>query len=236
MGSMNRYIAEAAGAALLVFFGVGGAVFALSQIGTLGVALAFGLALLALLYAIGPVSGAHVNPAVTVGFLVARRITPVEAGVYIVAQVIGAFAGMAVVRLVAALGGVTMQVNGANSYGERINWAGAFLLEVILTFLLVLVWLMVTRGNDVYGFDGLAIGLTLVLVHLVGIPLTGTSVNPARSIGAALFSGSHALSQVWLFILAPLVGGALAALAERALRTSATRTPNEPSPDVRTPR
>jgi aquaporin Z len=236
MDAMNRYIAEAAGTALLVFFGVGGAVFALQQIGTLGVALAFGLSLLVLLYALGPVSGAHLNPAVTVGFLVARRFTPVEAGVYIVAQVVGAFLGMAVLRLVAAVGGVTMQVNGANSYGERINWGGAFLLEVILTFLLVLVWLMVTRGNDVYGFDGLAIGLTLVLTHLVAIPLTGASVNPARSIGAALFSGSTALAQLWVFILAPLVGGALAALAERALRTSATRTPNEPSPDVRSPR
>lgn len=228
---MKRYIAEATGTALLVFFGVGSAVFALAQIGALGVALAFGLVLLALLYAIGPVSGSHVNPAVTLGFLVARRITPVEAGVYIVAQVIGGFIGMAVIRAVAAAGGATMQVNGANSYGQRINAGGAFLLEVIMTFMLVLVWLMVTRGNDVYGFDGLAIGLTLALVHLVGITMTGTSVNPARSIGAALWSGATALSQLWLFIVAPLVGGALAGLAEPLLRASALRTPNEPSPD-----
>jgi len=233
---MNRYIAEAAGTALLVFFGVGAAVFGLAQIGTLGVALAFGLVLLTLLYAIGPVSGAHLNPAVTVGFLVARRITATEAGVYIIAQVIGGFIGMGVIRLISTAGGVEMQVNGANSYGERINVGGAFLLEVIMTFMLVLVWLMVTRGNDVYAFDGLAIGLTLALVHLIGIPLTGTSVNPARSIGPALFGGSTALSQVWLFIVAPLVGGVLAALTEQSLRTSSLRTPNEPAPEVRSPR
>ncbi|GLZ08633.1 aquaporin [Actinomadura sp. NBRC 104412] len=233
---MNRYIAEAAGTALLVFFGVGAAVFGLAQIGTLGVALAFGLVLLTLLYAIGPVSGAHLNPAVTVGFLVARRISATEAGVYIVAQVIGGFIGMGVIRLISTAGAVEMQVNGANSYGERINVGGAFLLEVIMTFMLVLVWLMVTRGNDVYAFDGLAIGLTLALVHLIGIPLTGTSVNPARSIGPALFGGSTALSQVWLFIVAPLVGGVLAALTEQSLRTSSLRTPNEPAPEVRSPR
>ncbi|MFF5258437.1 MIP/aquaporin family protein [Actinomadura viridis] len=225
---MNRYIAEGAGTALLVFLGVGGAVFGLAQLGAVGVALAFGLALLALAYAIGPVSGCHVNPAVTVGMLLARRITPVEAGVYVVAQVAGGIVGMGVIRLVAAAGGVTMQVNGANGYGERINAAGAFLLEVILTFMLVLVYLMVTRRNEVYGFDGLAIGLTLALVTLVGITLTGTSVNPARSIGPAVFGGWTALSQVWLFILAPLVGGALAALVPPLLREPETPTANEP--------
>jgi len=235
MGSMNRYLAEAVGTALLVFFGVGSAVFALAQIGTLGVALAFGLVLLALLYAFGPVSGAHLNPAVTLGFLAARRISVVDAGVYIVAQVIGGLVGMGVIRMVTAAGGVDMQVNGANSYGERINLGGAFLLEVILTFTLVLVWLMVTRGNDVYGFDGIAIGLTLAMVHLIGIPLTGTSVNPARSIGPAVFGGSSPLSQVWLFIVAPLVGGVLAALAEQFLRTSRLRTPNEPAQETRAP-
>jgi len=226
---MNRYIAEGVGTALLVFLAVGSAVFGLAQIGTLGVALAFGFVLLGLAYAIGPVSGAHVNPAITLGMLVARRISPVEAGVYIVAQVLGGIVGMALVRLIAAVGGVTMQVNGANSYGEKINAGGAFILEALLTFMLVLVYLMVTRRNDVYGFDGLAIGLTLGLVHLVGIPMTGTSVNPARSIGPALFSGATAMSQLWLFILAPLVGGALAALAEPFLRTSERRTPNEPA-------
>ncbi|MFI0351879.1 aquaporin [Actinomadura sp. 9N407] len=226
---MNRYMAEAAGTALLVFFAVGSAVFGLAEIGTLGVALAFGLVLLALAYAIGPVSGSHVNPAVTVGMLLAKRITPVEAGVYIVAQVVGGIVGMAVIRLIAGLGNTTMQVNGANSYGEKINAGGAFILEVVLTFMLVLVVLMVTRRNDVYGFDGLAIGLTLALVHLVGIPLTGTSVNPARSIGPALFGGWHSMAQLWLFIIAPLIGGVLAALAEPYLRASTARTPNEPN-------
>jgi aquaporin Z len=225
---MSRYIAEAAGTALLVFFAVGSAVFGLAEIGTLGVALAFGLVLLALAYAIGPVSGSHVNPAVTVGMLLAKRITPVEAGVYIVAQVLGGIVGMALIRLIAGLGNATMQVNGANSYGEKINAGGAFILEVVLTFMLVLVVLMVTSRNDVYGFDGLAIGLTLALCHLVGIPLTGTSVNPARSIGPALFGGTHAMAQLWLFIIAPLIGGVLAALAEPYLRARRDMTPNEP--------
>jgi aquaporin Z len=228
--SMNRYIAEGAGTALLVFMAVGSAVFGLAQIGTLGVALAFAFVLLGLAYAIGPVSGAHVNPAVTLGMLVARRISPVEAGVYIAAQVVGGIVGMALIRLVAAVGGATMQVNGANSYGEKINAGGAFILEVLLTFMLVLVFLMVTRRNDVFGFDGLAYGLTLGLVHLIGIPLTGTSVNPARSIGPALFGGTTPMAQLWLFILAPLIGGVLAALAEPYLRTFKERTPNEPAP------
>ncbi|GAA2434803.1 MIP family channel protein [Actinomadura vinacea] len=229
---MKRYIAEGAGTALLVFLAVGSAVFGLAQIGALGVALAFGLVLAALAYAIGPVSGAHVNPATTVGMLVARRITATEAGVYIVAQVVGGIVGMALIRLVAAVGGATMQVNGANSYGEKINAAGAFLLETIMTFTLVLVMLMVTRRNDVYGFDGLAVGLTLSLVSLLGIPLTGASVNPARSIGPALFGGATTMAQLWLFIIAPLLGGALAALAEPFMRTFPDRTPNEPSPDL----
>lgn len=228
---MNKYIAEALGTAILVFFAVGSAVFGFAGIGMVGIALAFGFVLLGLAYAIGPVSGCHVNPAVTLGMLVARRISPADAGAYVVAQVIGGIAGAALIKLVVKMGDVrTHGVTGANAYGKGagINGGGAFVLEIVMTFLLVFVVLMVTRRNDLYGFDGLAIGLTLGVIHLVGIPLDGTSVNPARSIGPALFAGAHAVGQLWLFIIAPLIGGVVAAVVERAIRPVETRTPNEP--------
>lgn len=225
--AVSRYLAEFLGTAVLVFFAVGSAVFGIGQIGALGVALAFGLVLLGLAYAIGPISGCHVNPAVTLGMLAARRISPAEAGAYMVAQVLGGIAGYGLIKLIVSIGDVRMEVPGTNLYGLKINGGGAFLLEVILTFLLVFVVLMVTRRNDVYGFDGLAIGLTLALIHLVGIPLTGTSVNPARSIGPALFQGGEALHQLWLFILAPLVGGLIAAGVEMVIRPVPQSTPNE---------
>lgn len=225
--AINRYLAEFLGTAALVFFAVGSAVFGIGQIGALGVALAFGLVLLGLAYAIGPISGCHINPAVTLGMLVGRRITPVEAGAYMVAQVIGGIAGYGLIKLIVSVGDVRMEVPGTNMYGVRINAGGAFILEMILTFLLVFVVLMVTRRNDVYGFDGMAIGLTLALIHLVGIPLTGTSVNPARSIGPALFQGGEALSQLWLFIVAPLAGGIIAAAVEMVVRPVPQPTPNE---------
>lgn len=231
---MDRYIAELAGTAILVFFAVGSAVFGMSQIGVLGVALAFGLVLLGLAYAIGPVSGSHVNPAITLAMLVARRITPAEAGAYVVAQVAGGILGMALIKLVSSVGEVRMQVDGANGYGKTINMPGAFILEVLLTFLLVFVGLMVTRRTDVKGIDGLAIGLTLGLVHLIGIPLTGTSVNPARSIGPALFAGGEALSQLWLFIIAPLVGALVAVAVQLAVLPADRLTPAG-DPATRTP-
>jgi aquaporin Z len=219
-------LAEGLGTALLVFFGVGTATlsFGFHMTGTsvaAGVvltALAFGLVLMALVYSIGPVSGCHVNPAVTIGFLAAGRISPVQAIGYWVAQLVGGIGGAA------ALYGIfhsspryTSSTGlGANGYGSASMigasaW-GVFLAEVILTTLFVFVILAVTRTVKNATVAGLAIGLTLTLVHVVGIPVDGTSVNPARSLGAAIFAGGGALGQVWVFIVAPLVGGALAAV------------------------
>ncbi|MBY8882532.1 MIP family channel protein [Actinacidiphila acidipaludis] len=228
---------EFLGTLLLVFFAVGSAVLSGEYIGTLGIALAFGFVLLALCYAIGPISGSHVNPAVTLGMLVAGRIDLRRAVEYWVAQMLGGIAGAALLLLVAKqVPGLKVHgAFGTNGYGYRsavgINIFGAFVAELILTFLLVFVWLAVTHRLAVVGFDGLPIGLALAVIHLVGIPLTGTGVNPARSFGPAVFAGSPALSQVWLFLVAPLAGGALAAVvhelthpaltALRAARTAA---------------
>ncbi|MGY1804540.1 MIP/aquaporin family protein [Blastococcus sp. SYSU D00922] len=216
--------AEFLGTALLVVVAVGSAVVGIDAIGPLGVALAFGLILLALAYAIGPVSGCHVNPAVTLGVLLSKGMTIREAAGYWVAQFAGGIAGAAVLQLLTSgFGDVTDQTGtlGANDYGLTISLGGAFLVEALLTFVFVAVILMVTGKAATPGFAGLAIGLTLAAVHLVGIPLTGTSVNPARSLGPALFAGGDPLAHVWLFILAPLVGAAIAVLAVRAVSAPA---------------
>jgi aquaporin Z len=213
--------AEFLGTLLLVFFGVGAAALSSEFIGTLGVGLTFGFVLLALAYTIGPISGAHVNPAVTLGMLLARRMDVNTAVRYWIAQFVGAIVGGALLLLVAAqvpglkIGGSF----GTNGFGDRsavrINLGGAFVAELLLTLLLVYVYLSVTRKIAVVGFAGLPIGLTLAVVHLMGIPLTGASVNPARSLGPAVYAGGPALAQLWLFIVAPLIGGALAAIVHR---------------------
>jgi aquaporin Z len=219
---------EFLGTLLLVFFAVGAAVLSGEYIGTLGIALAFGFVMLALAYAIGPVSGSHVNPAVTLGMLVAGRITVRTAVEYWIAQVLGGIAGAALLLLVAKQvpGLETHGAFGTNGYGYRsavgISIFGAFVAEVILTFLLVFVMLAVTHRIAVVGFDGLPIGLALAAVHLIGIPLTGTSVNPARSLGPALFAGSPALTQLWLFLVAPLVGGILGAVVHELTHPALT--------------
>jgi aquaporin Z len=208
-------VAEFLGTALLVLVGVGAAVTGVKTGGTIVVALAFGLALLALAYALGPVSGCHVNPAVTLGVLLSRGITLSEAAGYWVAQFAGGIAGAAVLKLlVSGFGDVHDETGalGANDYGVTISLGGAFVLEGLLTFVFVTVILLVTGRAAAPGFAGLAIGLTLAAVHLVAIPLTGTSVNPARSLGPALFAGGLPLRHVWLFIVAPLAGAILAAL------------------------
>jgi aquaporin Z len=212
--------AEFVGTALLVFLAVGSAVGGIRAIGAFGVALAFGLVLLALAYAIGPISGCHINPAVTLGVLLSRGMTATEAGCYWIAQLAGGIVGAALLKLMTSgFGDVTDQTGtlGANNWGATINGRGAFLLEVLLTFVLVAVVLLVTGKVAAPGFAGLAIGLTLTAVHLIGIPLDGTSVNPARSLGPALFAGGEPLAHVWLFLLAPMIGGALAVVAVRAV-------------------
>lgn len=231
---MRRYVAEGLGTFVLVLGGVGTAVLAGNVVGRLGVALAFGLSLLLLVYVIGPVSGCHVNPAVTLGLLVARRIEPVHAAVYVVAQCAGGILAAATIWLVASTqangyspdaGPVPLSPGapwlGANGYGAHsvfgFSQGGAFLIEVLLTGLLVFVVLGATDVRAPQGFAGIAIGFTLALVHLIAIPIDNTSVNPARSLGPAVFVGDWALSQLWLFIVAPLVGAVLAAGAHLAL-------------------
>ncbi|MDO8732507.1 MAG: MIP family channel protein [Actinomycetota bacterium] len=233
----RKLIAEAMGTFLLVFLAVGAAVFGISHKvgvgeggpgnGIVGVALAFGLVLLGIAYAFGPVSGAHVNPAVTLGMLLGRRMPAGEAVAYWVAQFAGAIAAGAMLKLFVSSFGVTDYTGGlgTNSYDNgNIDMGGAFLLEVILTAAFVLVILLVTERVAAPGFAGIAIGLTLTLVHLVGIPLDGTSVNPARSLGPALFAGGEAMSQVWLFIVAPLVGSVVAVIIWMITRTPAPET------------
>jgi aquaporin Z len=225
---VRRDVAEAVGTFMLVFFAVGSAVVGIDQIGPVGVAFAFGFVLLALAYVLGPISGCHVNPAVTLGVLLTRGISARDAAAYVVAQILGAIVAAGLLRLLVEAGDVTDRTGalGSNGWGATVNGFGAFYIEVLLTFALVFVVLLATRHDVAPGFAGLAIGLTLTVVHLVGIPLTGTSVNPARSIGPALFAGGEALEQLWLFILAPLVGAVLAVAVARLL-PSTVRTPVE---------
>jgi aquaporin Z len=215
----RRFIAEFIGTFLLVFLAVGSAVTGIAQqsipgSGVLGVAIAFGFVLIFVAYAFGPVSGAHVNPAVTLGMFISRKIDATAAGVHVVAQVLGAILGGACLKLLVSKFDVVDQTGGlgTNGYGTHISAGGAFFIEVVLTAAFVLVILLVTDKAATAGAAGLAIGAALTVVHLVAIPLDGTSVNPARSFGPALFEGGTALSQVWLFIVAPLIGGALAAV------------------------
>ncbi|SBT52615.1 MIP/aquaporin family protein [Micromonospora auratinigra] len=214
MDDIRRYAAEFLGALLLVFFGVGSSVAARVEGGVVVVALAFGFVMLALVYTIGPLSGSHVNPAVTLGVLLSGKISVVGAVAYWIAQFAGATVAAFLLWILTRWGDVVDQtgVLGTNGYGKHINLLGTAVLEIVLTFLFVLVVLVVTSWAEHSRFAGLAIGLALAAAHLVGITLDGTSVNPARSFGPALFEGGSALRQLWAFIVFPLVGGALAAL------------------------
>lgn len=241
-------LAELVGTAALVFFAVGVATlmfgFKFSGLstaaGVVTTALAFGFVLAALVYAIGPVSGCHVNPAVTMAFWLSRKMTFVDAVGYWVAQVIGGICGAALLYGVFNLSGRYRQRFGlgTNGYGAhsliRIDASGAFLFEVIITFLFVFVILAATRTVENATVAGLVIGVTLAMVHLLGITVDGTSVNPARSLGPALIVGGAALHQVWVFILAPLAGGAMAAVVFRALYPGGESEPAaEPAPELR---
>jgi aquaporin Z len=214
MEETRRYLAEFLGTLLLVFFGVGSAVAARVEGGVVVVALAFGFIMLVLVYTIGPLSGSHVNPAVTLGALLFGKISVLGAVAYWIAQFAGATVASFVLWALTRWGGVEDQTGalGANGYGAHINRSGAAVLEIVLTFLFVLVVLVVTSRTEDPGVAGVAIGLALAVTHLVGVTLDGTSVNPARSFGPAIFEGGAALRQLWLFIVFPLLGGALAAL------------------------
>ena len=213
---MKKYLAEMVGTFVLTLLGCGAAVSLNCGVDTasvVGTACAFGLAVVAMAYAIGGISGCHINPAITLGCLLTKRISGKDAGMYMIFQVIGACIAAAVLYLMVSTdqslaGGTT---TGANSCGAHGVTCG-LIVEIILTMIFVLVVLGATDAKKGAGnFAGLAIGLSLILIHLVGIHYTGTSVNPARSIGPALFEGGQALSELWVFIVGPFVGAALAA-------------------------
>lgn len=211
---MKKYLAEAIGTMVLVLLGCGSAVFnggCATTAQVLTVAFAFGLSVVAMAYTIGSISGCHINPAITLGCMISGRMGVKEGVGYMISQVVGAIVGSAIIFVLLQGIEVTATTTGANGY--TCSTLTAFLAEAIFTFIFVLVVLGVTdanKGNS--SLAGLAIGLTLVLIHIVCIPITGTSVNPARSIGPALFEGGQALSQLWLFIVAPFVGAAIAAI------------------------
>lgn len=213
---MKKYLAEMVGTMVLTLLGCGAAVSlncGVDAASVVGTAVAFGLAVVAMAYTIGGISGCHINPAITLGCYLTKRIECKDAIMYMVFQVIGAIIGAAILYALTSTdqllaGGTT---TGANSCGEHGVVVG-LIAEVVLTAIFVLVVLGTTDSKKGAGsFAGLAIGLSLILIHLVGIHYTGTSVNPARSIGPALFEGGQALSDLWVFIVAPFVGAAIAA-------------------------
>ena len=216
---MKKYVSEFVGTFALTFLACGVAVVVgcSTPAGVVATALAFGLVIVAMAYSIGNVSGCHINPAVSLAMLITKRISAKDFWGYIVSQCLGAFAGSLVLGYI--LG--DFSALGANGFGStlangnEVTAVVAFLTEVILTFFFVLTILGVTSKKENGSVAGIVIGLTLVLVHLIGIGITGTSVNPARSLAPAIIQGGEATRQVWVFILAPLVGGALAALFHR---------------------
>ena len=228
---MKKYLAEAIGTFTLVFFGCGTAVVCGGftggteggYLGVVAIALAFGLAIVASAYAIGPVSGCHVNPAVSLSMLLTKRLSTADFVGYVIAQVVGALAGSALLKFV-VLSSTKLSLEGglgqngfaaASGLGLALN--GALIVEIVLTFVFILTILSVTSSDKTSHIAGIVIGLTLTFVHIIGIPLTGTSVNPARSLAPALFLGGTALSQVWVFIVAPFAGAFLAAIVCKVL-------------------
>jgi aquaporin Z len=224
MSDTKKYLAELLGTFVLVLFGTGSAVIAGKTIGVLGIALAFGIAVLVMVYAIGAISGCHINPAITLAMLANGKIGGKDAALYILAQCIGAVIASAL--LLAVMTGNPSYVLatdglGQNGYGSAspggFSLLSGLIAEVVLTFIFIMVIFGATSKAAPAGFAGIAIGLSLTTVHLVGIQITGTSVNPARSLGPALIAGGTALSQLWLFIVAPVIGGLLAAVAAKYL-------------------
>jgi aquaporin Z len=219
---MKKPLAEFIGTFTLVLFGCGAAVIAGADIGLTGISFAFGLALIGMAYGIGPVSGCHINPAVTLGVVASGRMGVGEAIPYMIAQVAGAIAGAFVLFMIASgKADYSVAENGLGQNGWGAGYLGeytmiaAFIFEVVATFLFVVVILGATGDHAPAQFAGLAIGLALVVIHLVGINVTGVSVNPARSIGPALFAGGTAIAQLWLFIVAPIIGAVVAGILFR---------------------
>jgi aquaporin Z len=220
---MKKYFAEVIGTMVLVFMGCGAAVVLGAGVGAghLPVALAFGLSIVAMAYVIGNVSGCHINPAVSLGALLDKRIKVVEFCGYVLSQIIGATIGAGLLLVMVEVFGVHDHTGslGSNEVANAGGIGGGLFVEIILTFIFVLTILGVTADKNKGNVAGIVIGLTLAFVHIVGIPLTGTSVNPARSIGPAILSGGQPLTDLWVFIVGPLAGATLAALVYRALKT-----------------
>lgn len=224
---LSKFLAEMIGTMVLVLMGCGSAVIAgadgATGVGMLGISFAFGLSVVAMAYAIGHISGCHINPAISLGMVVAGRMKLGEALYYMIAQVVGALIGAGLLYLIASgKGGYDIAANGLGQNGyndlspQHYNMQAGLLAEVVFTFIFLLVIFGSTSTKNIHGgFAGLAIGLSLVLIHITGIPVTGVSVNPARSIGPAVFVGGEALSQLWLFIIAPFAGALLAAVVWR---------------------
>ena len=216
---MKKYVAEFVGTLVLVLFGCGTAMITEGNI--VATALAFGLSIVAMAYVIGNISGCHVNPAVSLAMLLDKRMSLHDFICYVVAQVVGALCGSGILYVILSKSVITTVNLGANGYGNLssigISLGGAILTEIILTFVFVYTILGVTADKNKTQVAGIVIGLTLAFVHILGIGITGTSVNPARSLAPALIMGGEALKQVWLFIVAPLVGSALATLVYRNL-------------------
>ncbi|MBR1537461.1 MAG: aquaporin [Treponema sp.] len=214
MESVKKYVAEFIGTFVLVLFACGAAVVSGCSTGNAGhliTALAFGLVIVAMAYSVGNVSGCHINPAVSMGMLVAGKMSVKDFFGYVISQFLGALAGAAVLAVFVGID------SGLGTNNVHLGIGVSFLAEILLTFVFVFAILGVTSKEANGSVAGIVIGLTLVLVHLFGIPLTGTSVNPARSFGPALLVGGEALKCVWVFILAPLAGGALAAIVHKFL-------------------
>jgi len=222
IGNLKKYVAELIGTMILVFMGCGSAVVLGCDVGGghLAVAFAFGFSIVATAYVVGNISGCHLNPAVSLAMLINKKINVTDFVGYVVSQVIGAIIAAALLKMVVAFG-VTDLTGGLGSNGvANVGIGGAFVIEIILTFIFVFTIIGVTSDESKSRIAGIVIGFTLVFVHIVGIPLTGTSVNPARSLGPAILAGGAALADVWVFILAPLVGAALAAFVYKLLNTS----------------
>lgn len=215
---MKKYTAEFIGTFVLTFFGCGSAAISGGidgVLGVLGIAMAFGLSIVAMAYSIGNISGCHINPAVSFAMLLSKKMSAQDFVGYVIAQCIGAIAAAGLLKLIGSMCSPSITGLGTNGYGSAsyvgLNIGGAVIVEIVLTCVFLLAILGVTSSEKTANAAGLVIGLTLAFVHIIGIPLTGTSVNPARSLGPALFAGGQALSQLWVFIVAPLIGAAIAA-------------------------
>ena len=217
---MKKYLCEFIGTAVLVLFGCGTAVIADKSY--LTIALAFGLSIVAMAYVIGNVSGCHINPAVSLAMLISKKMSVKDFVGYVVSQCLGAIAGSGILYAIVQFSNNLSTSNyGANGFGDNsaagISMVGAIIVEIILTFVFIYTILGVTSDEKKGSVAGIVIGLTLAFVHILGIKLTGTSVNPARSLSAAIFSGAEAMKQVWVFIVAPFIGSALAAYVYKFL-------------------